>query len=326
MGVMPGMGVMSETIDALSPAEGLGLVLDEHLCWIGQWHRAAFFRAGQGGERVSAPASFAAWCVAASKGDLVHQPAVQKLVTLHEQMHRQAKLVLLKAADGERPTEAEYEAVIGRFEEFALQVRRVERAFGAAASGLDPLTGLRTRRGMQEALEREQNRFRRTGQSFCVAIGDIDKFKGINDTYGHDIGDRVLAATAAAISREIRSFDEAFRMGGEEFLVCLKETGIDEGHRVIERLRLDLMNSPVILPDGRAVAVTISFGLVEARPDLSVEELVVCADRALYQAKNAGRNRVVRYGADRPQPTLAAVRTVPDSPVPAKKAVPQGRR
>ncbi|MBP2301652.1 diguanylate cyclase [Azospirillum picis] len=291
-----------------STTETLGAVLDEHLRWVGQWQRAVFYRNGIGGERASAPASFIAWCQAAQRDDLLQQPAVQKLATLHEQMHRQARLVLLKAQGGDLPTEAEYQGVIGRFEEFMLHLRRMERAFAAAASGLDPLTGLRTRRGMAEALEREHNRFRRAGQPFCVALCDIDKFKGINDTYGHDIGDRVLAATAAVISRGVRSFDEAFRMGGEEFLVCLKETGIDEGYAVIERLRIDLMRSPVTLPDGRVIPVTASFGLVEAAADLTVDDLVVCADRALYQAKHSGRNRVIRYGLDRPE----------HKPVPAK--------
>lgn len=297
---------MSETTSTLSSTDMLGVVLDEHLRWIGQWHRAAFFRDGQGGERPSAPAAFAAWCGAASRDDLVHQPAVQKLASLHEQMHRQARLVLLKAGGGGVPTEAEYEAVIGRFEEFVLHLRRMERAFGAAASGLDPLTGLRTRRGMLEALEREHNRYSRTGQTFCLALADIDKFKSVNDTYGHDIGDRVLAATAAVISRGVRSFDEAFRMGGEEFLVCLKETDMDEAFAVIERLRLDLMEAPVLLPDGRVIPITASFGLVESQAGVSVDELIVCADRALYQAKNAGRNRVIRHGLDRPAVTLAA--------------------
>jgi len=291
---------MADSNEMLSPAEGLGVVLDEHLRWIGQWHRAVFFRRGEGGVRESAPASFAAWCVAASKDDLAHQPAVEKLANLHEKMHRNAKLVLLKAAAGETPTEAEYESVIGRFDEFVLHLRRVERAFGAAASGLDPLTGLHSRRGMQEALEREMNRFRRAGQGFCLALCDIDKFKGINDTYGHDVGDRVLAATAAVISRGIRSFDEAFRMGGEEFLICLKDTSLDEGFRVIERLRTDLQGTPVALPDGREIIVTASFGLAEATLDTAVDDIVVHADRALYQAKNAGRNRVVRYGMDMP--------------------------
>ncbi|WP_029007913.1 diguanylate cyclase [Azospirillum halopraeferens] len=282
----------------LSPAEGLGVVLDEHLRWVGQWHRAAFYRHGRGGESGSAPVAFARWCAAAHKEDLTHQPAIAKLVTTHEQMHRQARLVLLKAAAGDQPSEAEYESVIGRFEEFVTLLRRMERAFGAAASGLDPLTGLRSRRGMLEALEREMNRYRRAGQPFCLALCDIDRFKSINDTYGHDIGDRVLAAMAAVVSRGIRSFDEAFRMGGEEFLVCLKETELADGYQVIERLRADLMDTPIVLPDGRTIRITASFGLVEASADAGVDELVVRADRALYHAKNAGRNRVVRYGLD----------------------------
>jgi diguanylate cyclase (GGDEF)-like protein len=289
---------MTEPNETLSPAAGLGAVLDEHLRWIGQWHRAAFFHQGQGVDRVSAAASFAAWCVAASKDDLAHQPAVEKLANLHEQMHRHAKLVLLKAADGEPPNEADYDSVMGRFDDFVAQLRRVERAFGAAASGLDPLTGMRSRRGMQEALEREMNRFRRAGQPFCLALCDIDKFKAVNDTYGHDIGDRVLAATAAVISRGIRSFDEAFRMGGEEFLICLKETSLDEGFRVIDRLRVDLQGSPLTLPDGRVITATASFGLVEATLETPVDDIVIQADRALYQAKNTGRNRVIRYGID----------------------------
>ncbi len=304
---------------ALSPAEGLGMVLDEHLRWIGQWHRAAFYREGQGGESMSAPASFAAWCAAARRDDLAHQPAVEKLATVHEQMHRQAKLLLMKAAGGEPPDEDEYESVMGRFEEFVTLLRRVERAFGAAASALDPLTGLRSRRGMQEALEREMNRFLRSGSPFCLVLSDIDKFKSVNDTYGHDIGDRVLSLFAAVISRGIRSFDEAFRMGGEEFIVCLKETTLDEGFRVIDRLRADLMDTPIPLPDGRVIGITSSFGIVETQPGVSVDEMIIRADKALYHAKHSGRNRVVRYGADMPMGDEAAPAPAAPAPVPAPR-------
>lgn len=311
----------------LSPAEGLGIVLDEHLRWIGQWHRAAFYREGQGGESMSAPASFAAWCVAARRDDLAHQPAVEKLATVHEQMHRQAKLLLLKAAGGEPPDEDEYESVMGRFEEFVALLRRVERAFGAAASALDPLTGLRSRRGMQEALEREMNRFQRSGHPFCLVLSDIDKFKSVNDTYGHDIGDRVLSLFAAIISRGIRSFDEAFRMGGEEFIVCLKETSLDEGFQVIDRLREDLMHTPIPLPDGRIIKITSSFGIVETEPGVSVDEMIIRADKALYHAKHSGRNRVIRYGADMPAAEGAAAPPAPAlSPPPAPARRPKTAR
>lgn len=310
---------MSAAPERFSPAEGLGLVLDEHIRWVGAWHRAAFYRYGEAQDCAAAPAAFAAWVAAARRGDLAHQPAIEKLVLLHEQMHRQSKLVLLKAATGEPPTESEYEAVIGRFEEFCAQLRRVERAFGAAASGLDPLTGLRSRRGMQEALDREMNRFSRAGQPFCIALCDIDKFKSVNDTYGHDVGDKVLAAFAAVISRGIRSFDEAFRMGGEEFLVCLKETRMAEGFRVIERLRVDLMNTAIPIGEGREIRITASFGLIEAEHGASIEDMIVRADQCLYQAKRSGRNRVIRHGIDRPEPEAAAgvaPAATPDGPRP----------
>lgn len=301
-----GYGPMVDILQNASPTQALGYVLDAHIAWIGQWHRAVFYGLEDGHDLSAAPTAFAAWVVSARRSELAHQPVIEKLVVLHEQMHRQAKILILKSAAGEAPNRDEYECVIGRFEAFCAQVRRVERAFGAAESGLDPLTGLRTRRGMNEALEREANRFQRSGQPFCLALCDIDKFKSVNDTYGHDIGDRVLGAFAAVISRGIRSFDEAFRMGGEEFLVCLKETVVGEAYRVVERLRVDLMNTAIPIGEGRELRITASFGLVQADPEASVEELIVRADKALYQAKNSGRNRVTRYGAPAAVPPQAA--------------------
>jgi diguanylate cyclase len=286
---------MSHNGASFSPADGLGVVLDEHLRWIGQWHRAVFYREGEGVDEETPPASFARWVSDASDDDLAHQPAVEKLINLHELMHRQARFLRLKATTGDFPTEAEYEGVINRFDEFCVQLRRVERAFGAAQSALDTLTGLRHRRGMGEALEREENRFRRTGQPYCVAIGDIDKFKSVNDTYGHDVGDKVISAFAAVISRSIRNFDEAFRMGGEEFLICLKETDLEDGFQVIDRLRQSMQNNLVPLPDGKSFSVTASFGIAQSHAGFSPEELIKQADQALYQSKNNGRNQVTRF-------------------------------
>lgn len=300
---------MSHGGASFSPADGLGVVLDEHLRWIGQWHRAIFYRYGEDVDEENAPASFARWVADARDGELAHQPAVEKLVNLHEQMHRQARFLRLKATTGEFPTEAEYEGVITRFDEFCMHLRRVERAFGAAESALDPLTGLRHRRGMSEALEREENRFRRTGQPYCVAIGDIDKFKNVNDTYGHDVGDRVIAMFSAVISRSIRNFDEAFRMGGEEFLICLKETGLEDGFQVIDRLRQTMQGAVVPLPGGKSLSVTASFGIAQAHAGLTPEELIKQADTALYQAKNGGRNQAVRF--------LPAGHAAPPPPPPA---------
>jgi len=222
---------------------------------------------------------------------------VERLITLHEQMHRMAKLVLMRASEGTPPSLQAYEAVVDKFDEFMAQLRRFERAFAMAGSGIDPLTGLRNRTGLREELEREMNRFRRTGKPFCVALCDLDRFKSVNDTYGHDAGDRVLVAAAGVINRGIRSFDEVFRMGGEEILILLKDAQVMDGFMVVERLRADIAATPVTIPDGRAIRVTASFGLAEAQLHLDADDLVTQADQALYEAKRTGRNRVVRAAA-----------------------------
>ncbi|HYE51756.1 MAG TPA: diguanylate cyclase [Azospirillaceae bacterium] len=279
---------------SLPPTAGLAAVVDEHLRWLGQWHRAAFF---QSVESVPMPAAFVAWVKSAAASDLGGQPAVERLITLHEQMHRMAKLVLMRASEGTPPSLQAYEAVVDKFDEFMAQLRRFERAFAMAGSGIDPLTGLRNRTGLREELEREMNRFRRTGKPFCVALCDLDRFKSVNDTYGHDAGDRVLVAAAGVINRGIRSFDEVFRMGGEEILILLKDAQVMDGFMVVERLRADIAATPVTIPDGRAIRVTASFGLAEAQLHLDADDLVTQADQALYEAKRTGRNRVVRAAA-----------------------------
>lgn len=292
-----------------STVPALAHVVDEHLRWIGQWHRAAFFGAAAKGAELAAPKAFQAWLKGAQAGDLTAQPAVGRLSELHDQMHRMANMVLKRTTDGQPPSIHAYEAVIEKFDDFMAQLRRVERAFSVARGGIDPLTGLRTRSGLMDELAAEANRLSRTRQPFCVAICDLDRFKAINDTHGHDAGDRVLVAVAGAVNRGIRSFDEAFRLGGEEILILLKDAALTDGFVVLERLRCEIAATPVRLPDGSAVRVSASFGLVEAAPGQDVLDLLKRADDALYEAKRGGRNRVVRSGVDMGVVENAGIRT-----------------
>lgn len=301
----------------------LATILDAHLGWIGDWHRAAFFGRPMPDRPAATPEALQAWRAAALKDNhLVHQPAIERLVADLETLHRLAHLVLLRVRQNSRsPNSDEYDAVMGRFQDLMGRLRRVERAFAAAASALDPLTGLRTRRGLSEELAKELNRFRRTGTRFCLAIADIDRFKSVNDRFGHDVGDRVLAAVAGGIERGIRSFDEAFRMGGEEFLICLKNTATDEGVQVLDRLRQDIAAIAVPLPDGGHLQVTASFGLAEAMPGVEIDELLIRADRALYQAKESGRNRLVAFFPAAPDHS-----SPPCAPPPPDRVKPPRRR
>jgi diguanylate cyclase (GGDEF)-like protein len=285
----------------LSTATGngsLATVIDEHLRWLTQWHRAAFFGAETGmtgPDAVPMPQAFIHWMRQAKAQALTPQPAVERLIALHEQLHRLARLMLTRIHAGEILSLAGYDAVLDRFDEFIQQCRRFERAFSMAGSGIDPLTGLRNRTGMMEELVREASRFHRSGRPFCVALCDLDRFKLVNDTYGHDAGDRVLVAAAASINSGIRDMDEAFRMGGEEILILLKDAGLPEALGVLERLRQDLAALPVHLADGRVLHVTASFGAAESEAGVEPERLIERADQALYTAKHAGRNRVERW-------------------------------
>jgi len=274
----------------------LSQTVDDHIGWLTEWHRLAFldFKArAEQAKRLAVPDSFPLWYKSALTALPQDQPAIDKLAVLHDQLHTLAKLILMKTPEGVPVDAGDYESLVAKYEEFIRGLRRLERAFAVAASGLDLLTGLRSRVGLQEDLVREYSRFLRTEKAFCVAIMDIDHFKLINDTYGHDAGDRVLAAVADHVSRSLRPFDDAYRLGGEEFLLCLKEADLATGLKVLERLRMSLEKTAITLSSGPAINVTASFGLTASLRNIPVEEMLHRADQALYRAKNAGRNQIV---------------------------------
>ena len=152
----------------------------------------------------------------------------------------------------------------------------------------DRLTGLANRRRLEESLQTEVLRARRYGKPFSVILLDIDHFKGVNDTFGHQVGDSVLIAIAGLLTRTARETDVAGRYGGEEFLLVCPETELTVVAALAERLRTEFTTTDFPLV-GR---VTSSFGVAEFTRGDSVKSLVERADQALYRAKNAGRNCV----------------------------------
>jgi len=155
----------------------------------------------------------------------------------------------------------------------------------------DDLTGFYNRRHMIELLEYELNRCARTGSVFCLAMLDIDHFKNINDTYGHQAGDQTLKTFAAIIRKAMRSSDFCGRYGGEEFLIVLTQTGTDGAKVFAERLR-QLIEKSVFPELGADIRVTASLGLAQYQAKEDVEKTIHRADTALYEAKKKGRNRV----------------------------------
>jgi len=168
----------------------------------------------------------------------------------------------------------------------ALLRKRLELALEHEAS-FDKLTELYNRRKFEEVLAAEIRRSERYGQSFCLLLLDIDHFKSINDTYGHDQGDEALRAMGEVLRNQSRETDTAGRWGGEEFVLLLPETDIIGAQLVAETLRQQVENHDF----GEVGPLTISTGITAHVPGDTSTSLFKRADQALYQAKNNGRNR-----------------------------------
>jgi two-component system, cell cycle response regulator len=155
----------------------------------------------------------------------------------------------------------------------------------------DSLTGLPNRRAFDEALVREVARAHRSGTALVLAFADLDHFKRVNDDFGHPVGDALLAAVGGTLRSLLRLYDHAARYGGEELALLLPETSLEQGGEVAERMRATIAALEV---PGCARSVTLSVGLAALEPGEAEASLLRRADAAVYQAKHAGRNRVVR--------------------------------
>jgi len=160
------------------------------------------------------------------------------------------------------------------------------------ASRADYLTGLSNRLDMYKRLDAERSRTARHGKPFAVIMADIDHFKEINDTFGHNLGDRVLVTIARTFSGSLRREDSCARWGGEEFLILLPETCGDDALTVAERLR-GLTENLGLESGTSVIRATISLGIAVFVGGENIDSCIKRADDALYRAKNSGRNRSI---------------------------------
>jgi diguanylate cyclase (GGDEF)-like protein len=157
----------------------------------------------------------------------------------------------------------------------------------------DPLTGLLNRRAIYDVLSREMARVSREGSTLTAVMIDLDHFKEINDTHGHIVGDEVLREIGRRLIDSVRSYDTVSRYGGEEFLLLMPDADASMSQARLFRVHSAICSAPVRIPGGQ-VSLTCSFGVSVLLSDqsLSVEQFLDRADRALYEAKRKGRNRI----------------------------------
>lgn len=169
-----------------------------------------------------------------------------------------------------------------------LRALEIEKTEFEKSSKEDPLTGCLNRAGFSSVLMREQENLSKNGRPVSFVILDIDHFKHINDTYGHQVGDEVLVNLTKLIQGKIRNTDALVRWGGEEFVVLCGDTPIQNAQFLAEKLRIAIESTALI----KQQQVTCSFGIAEMIPDEDPKRLFERADKALYASKEGGRNRV----------------------------------
>jgi diguanylate cyclase (GGDEF)-like protein len=249
------------------------------------------------GEDAHRLCRFGQWLYKSGIDGLERHPGFAEIGLEHERMHQGAARLLRTTMDGAPITINEYERFVTAMKRMRLELATLRHELEDALYNLDPLTGTPSRIGMLTKLREQHALVARRMQACTIAMMDLDKFKAINDKFGHLVGDRVLIAIARYVMAHLRPYDKVFRYGGEEFLVFLPDADLQTGRDIIERLRTELASLPHETKDKEPFHVTVSFGLTLLDPDIPVEQSIDRADKALYVAKTTGRNHTVAWDA-----------------------------
>jgi len=208
----------------------------------------------------------------------------------HRRMHQLAARLLLAAAEGAPIGVQEYGLFTSALKSLGLEAATLKNELEDLLSHVDPLTGVNGRTLVLTVLRELHALVTRKVMPCSVVMMDLDHFKGINDTYGHQAGDQVLVASARYVMQHLRPYDKIFRYGGEEFVLTLQNASSEVALATVNHLREGLAQLPVRYND-MLIGVTASFGVAPLDPGDKVEQTLDHADQALYAAKSGGRNR-----------------------------------
>jgi len=235
---------------------------------------------------------FGQWYYEQAPVELWEEPAFAAIEAEHKHLHKVAARLLQEAANGATISRGDYDDLVTGGERLLIELDSLRHEVSGALRNRDALTGAYGRAEILPALREWRELARRNVQHCCVAFMDLDNLKQVNDTYGHAAGDQLLAGAVQHVMEHLRPYDKVFRYGGDEFLISLPGTDLVIGRKVIEHIREALAGAPLdVSPAGNAIVATASFGIALLEPDLSVEESIDRADKALLVAKAAGRNR-----------------------------------
>lgn len=292
------MAIASLTADLMREAlTELEQASNNHKEWAEKFHGTMISRTAPDpkdtAEEPHRTCRFGQWYYAAANALLHGHPGFAAIGAEHERMHRLATSLLRSSAIGGPISNSDYESFVAARNRLDLEIVSVRHEFEGELSSLDPLTGTPGRLGMLTKLREQHAMAARSTQTCVIAMMDLDRFKTVNDRYGHVVGDEVLIRIARLVASSLRPYDKVYRYGGEEFLICLPATDEHMAINILDRVRAKLEAVQHQATDRKPFKVTASFGLCLLDPTIPVEQSIDRADRALYAAKKSGRNRVV---------------------------------
>ncbi len=235
---------------------------------------------------------FARWFKRSTNPHLRDRADFAAVLDALREQHEVAQGLAKTVRNGADINSKQYRMLVESSDRFTQSVRALHAEARMLLSDTDPLTGVATRFAMIPRLEQERERSMRSEDPCSVCMMDLDRFKSVNDTYGHRAGDMVLQETTRFVLKHLRHYDQVYRYGGEEFVLVLPDTPPERAKRVLDRLRRGLKRHGIRLDDETVLHVSASFGIAVLHSDVSVRAAIDRADQALYAAKAAGRNRV----------------------------------
>jgi len=237
---------------------------------------------------------FGRWLHEPAQHTLRERPQYGPVESGHGRLHELAAEVLSELTDRAAISAATFDRFVEQSVRLRVDLDSLRNDMVVALRSRDSLTGMYRRVEVLPTLREARELAIRGVQSSCIAFIDLDHFKTVNDSFGHGLGDEVLAQAARCIIEHLRLYDRVFRYGGDEFVLLLAGTHPEEAWHLADRIRQRLAEATLgRAPDGQEVRLTASFGITSLEPDLTVEECIARADKALLLAKAAGRDRVV---------------------------------
>ncbi len=276
----------------------LDAAIFSHTQWLKRLHRSLLGRQIENADDLCHDAhrscKFGVWFNDEKNDFMRNDPGFLLIDTLHAEMHAKACQMLVNLQADNQVSLSIYDDFIDSANHFRQHVREIQSELIGKVCLVDHLTGAWNRYAMDQLLAREIERMQRTGHPCSLSMMDLDHFKDVNDLYGHEAGDIVLQKVVKQVTGCLRKYDSLARFGGEEFLICLPNTGGHAARLVLDRCREGLAALEIGVGRGKSIHVTASFGIALMQPDLLVEDVIQAADHALLTAKAEGRNRVVQ--------------------------------